>query len=298
MLDDLHRLTSKQRKFLLDEIITSRFPVGIWLAERLEALEIEELLSSGALIGRDYGKVISLEDYWRGAGGKRFENLVTNISDRRAKDAKDVEIYSFAGCLQESLDGLEWEEEFRQGAIVVSERTQIKAGKRQIYSEWLAELEKTEGTPREVAIAWRTLEILIEREERKKQKTLDFPKDAKELERLDDSAVRASAELFLCKEFKIPYYFGIHRLTSLASSNIQQFLWLAGNLFEEAASSALLKKSSYLTPTRQEQILKHTIRENWNAIRERILRWIRFSWTRDWEIISDPGGPKSVKGCG
>jgi len=29
-----------------------------------------------------------------------------------------------------------------------------------------------------------------------------------------------------------------------------------------------------------------------------LLRWNRFSWTRDWEIISDPGGPKSVKGGG
>jgi uncharacterized protein with HEPN domain len=28
------------------------------------------------------------------------------------------------------------------------------------------------------------------------------------------------------------------------------------------------------------------------------LRWIRFFWTRDWEIISDPGGPEGGKRAG
>jgi hypothetical protein len=28
------------------------------------------------------------------------------------------------------------------------------------------------------------------------------------------------------------------------------------------------------------------------------MRWIRFSWTRDWEIISDPGGPEDGKRAG
>ena len=27
-----------------------------------------------------------------------------------------------------------------------------------------------------------------------------------------------------------------------------------------------------------------------------VVRWIRFSWTRYWEIISDPGGPEYGKG--
>jgi len=32
--------------------------------------------------------------------------------------------------------------------------------------------------------------------------------------------------------------------------------------------------------------------------KERLItvRWIRFSWTRYWEIISDPGGPEYGKG--
>jgi hypothetical protein len=28
------------------------------------------------------------------------------------------------------------------------------------------------------------------------------------------------------------------------------------------------------------------------------LRWIRFFWTRDWEIISGPGGPEDGKRTG
>ena len=29
-----------------------------------------------------------------------------------------------------------------------------------------------------------------------------------------------------------------------------------------------------------------------------VLRWIRFSWTHDWEIISDPGGSENGTGAG
>lgn len=270
MLDDIHLLTTKQRESILDTIITARFSNTIWVAERLEALGVDEMLSSGASPGRDYGEIITIEDYWRGSANKRFERMVSNIADRRAKGAKDVEIGSFAGCLQESLDGTEWQEKFRKGAEIVAGRLCEQADKRRKYSEWVAEKESLSGTPREIALAWRALEIIIERDKRKAQRDFDFILSADDLEQREASGVRAAAEFFFCKEFKIPYYFGLSRLATMASSNIEQFLCLAGDIFEEAVSAALLKQPSNLSPQRQEAILKKAVNVIWEGLPQKV----------------------------
>ncbi len=270
MFDDLHRLTREQRRFLLSDVINARLPVSMWIAERLEALDVDELLTAGALRGRDYTDAITIEEYWGGTRHKAFSQLVMNIADRRAKDARDVEIGSFAGCLPDSLDGRDWQDRFREFGQQVAERTREKAKGQQRYSRWVAEREGLNDTPRETALAWRSLEILIEREERKAQKSFDFPIRVEELQKRDDSDVRTAAELFLHKEFDIPYYFGIDRLANLSSSNIQQFLELAGEMFEQSASAYLLKRSSDIAPGLQEQILKRAVKKSWEKLPEGI----------------------------
>ena len=271
MFDDLHRLTREQRRFLLDDIINARLPVSIWIAERLEALDVDELLAAGALRGRDCAEEVSIEEYWRSARHRAFSHLVMDISDRRAKDARDVEIGSFAGCLPDSLDGQEWQERFRMAGQQSAERARERAKGKQKYSKWTADRENLkDATPREIALAWRSLEILIEREERKAQKSFDFPMKLEELYKRDDSDVHAAAELFLCKEFDIPYYFGIDRLANLSSSNIEQFLGLAGDMFEHSASAYLLRRSSDIAPAVQEQILRRAVKKNWDKLPERV----------------------------
>jgi hypothetical protein len=52
----------------------------------------------------------------------------------------------------------------------------------------------------------------------------------------------------------------------MASSNIEQFLWLAGNLFEESLSAAFLKQRTEIPPDRQQQILKRSVKERWNSL--------------------------------
>jgi hypothetical protein len=271
MFDDLHRLTQEQRRFLLDDVVNARLPVSMWIAERLEALDVDEILAAGALPGRDYTDEITIEEYWRRTRPKAFSQLVMNIADRRAKDARDVEIGSFAGCLPDSLDGRDWQDRFQNAGQRVAERTREKAKGKQRYSRWVADREGlSDHTPREIALSWRSLEILIEREERKVQKSIDFPMKLEELQKRDDSDVRAAAELFLCKEFDIPYYFGIDRLANLSSSNIEQFLALAGEMFEQSASAYLLKRSSDIAPGLQEQILKRAVKKSW----EKLPEWI------------------------
>lgn len=269
MLDDVHKLTSHQRHILLQSLLDLRSTVGVWIAERYEALDTDDLLSSGAIEGRDYASVIPLEKLWT-RRSKRFEHLVVNIANRRARSASEVDIISFGSWLETSLDSPEWENKYSAAIDVISTRVRALAAGSNLFEEWLQSREQIHGTTREQAIAWRTLEILIERERRKLNLRFDWAIPIGELERRDEADVRGAAELFIAREFDFPYYFGQTRLASIASSNIEQFLWLAGEQFEEIVSAALMKKINTLSPLRQEAILKKAVVTRWNDMPRRV----------------------------
>ncbi len=271
MLDDFHQLTRNQRKKMLSRLITLRPPLGVWIAERLEALETQELLDPGSNVGREYGEPIILESYWRhSSSSKSFENIVRNIAERRAKLTYDNQ--SFNECLQESLDIPLWNKKYEEIIKVISSRVYEKIQSSKKYENWIKKAEEVRnfnGTPREHAIEWRAFEILIERANKKGQLTLDLTlleDDSQETK--DLSRVRSTAEYFISREFNIPYYFGMSRLANLSSSNIVQFLSFAGELFEEIISTALLKKSksTLISANRQESILVKVAKEKWEDI--------------------------------
>jgi hypothetical protein len=270
MLDDVHKLTGTQRGGLVSTILNARSITPVWVAERLEALGTDELLESGMTEGRDYEGVLLLEDYWR-HHAKQFERLVLNIADRRALASASVENSTFGSCLQDALDGTEWQFAFERALIDVPSRIREKAGGKALFNEWISARERVEGTPRERATAWRALEILVERELRKNQSTFDFSLAVEDLEHKDDSALNAAAELFLSREYDLPYYFGAATLAKLATSNIEQFLWLAGDEFEEVVSAAIISPSHVadLTPARQDAIIKKAAKSMWEEIPRR-----------------------------
>ena len=267
MLDDLQGLSHEQREFLLDILLRTRLPmdteesVSIWASERLEALGVDELLSSGALRGRDYGNIVNLEECWRGRSSRAFERVVVDVADRRVRLAEDVDLGSFAGQLAPSLDGTQWSQRFEEITSILA--THIRQSNRGTgrYDALVEERAAVIGTPRERAIAWRVLEILIQRDKRSRQRTLFALGDEP-----DDSSVKAAAELFLAKEFKLPYYFGMSSLANLASANIEQFIWLASDLFEESLSAALLRRPTSLKPEEQERILQMTVARRWEDL--------------------------------
>jgi hypothetical protein len=271
MFDDVHKLTAEQRETLLKGLIELRSPVSTWVAERFEALSSDEMLSPGAMAGRDYDRVILLEQFWRERNRKpRFERLLLSVADRRARAATAVEIGSFASCLQESLEGTRWQDRIASAVEEVTQRVRALAGRAALYQEWISARERMAGTATERLLGWRTLGILIERDKRKAQRAFDFVLSSEELEERERSDVEAAAELFLARELDLPYYFGPYRLASLASSNIEQFLWLAGDQFEEAVSAALLKKPIDLPPERQEAIIRKAVQRWWEEIPLRV----------------------------
>jgi len=269
MLDDVHKLTQRQRESLFPTILDLRPSCGFWIAERFEALTTNEMLSLGARQGRDFGDVILLEQFWR-QYPKRFEHLVMNVADRRAGAALDGEISTLAGCLGDSLEDAKGTEKHREVLGAIKDRVQkMAAVNKNLFADWLAAPHLNEGTVREQALAWRVLEILMEREIGNKQQAFDFSLSVNELEKKDGSDVRNAADLFISQEFKLPYYFGPSRLAALSSSNVEQFLHLAGDEFEELVAQSLLKKEPLLTPERQHAIMVKGAGSFWKDIPRR-----------------------------
>jgi len=268
LLDDVHHFTHRQRTRVLKAVADLRTGVGIWLAERFEALTADEMLSSGTSEGRDYEGEILLEQFWRNHKSK-FENFLMSVADKRASAAVNVEVTSLDSCLQASLDGPEWQEKYEASIPIIRDRVQKEVASKAIFSEWVQSQEQATGSPRDRAIGWRALEILVHREVKREQGSFDFPLSPGELSERSDSQVRAAAELFLAHEFGLPYYFGTHKLANLASWNTEQFMRLAGDEFEEVVSSRVVQRSPTLDAGRQDALLRAASSAFWNEIPRR-----------------------------
>jgi hypothetical protein len=267
MLDNVQFLTRRQRSNLFRALAELRSTVAVWLAERLEALVTDELLGSGTQRGRDY-EIIWIEEYWR-KKRQRFEKLSHNIANRRANASVDVEVSSLTPLLDASLDATPWTQRYEALLEELQPRVTEQMGGEARFSEWLTMSELCSGPIRERVIAWRVLEILVHRERRKTQQEFDFVLGSNEFEERGDSQIRAAAELFLAHEHNLPYYFGPSKLVSLASCNMEQFLWIAGDIFEEIASAALVRKSTRLAPERQHVLLRQASESLWREIPRR-----------------------------
>lgn len=255
--DDMQKLARAQRAALLEVVVDQRARSTVWLAERFEALSTDELLAPGALSGRDH-LVINLEREWKKG---RFEPAVKLIAERRARMAAESAGANapdaFAPTIEVDLDGPAWQEKTQAALDVVRKRVEALAASKPQYADWVKARADVEGTLRHQLIKWRTLEILIARQQGKKQMPLLLePLSKEELDDKDESDVRAAAELFLSKEFGFPYYFGLSRLASLGSFNVEQFIRLAGDLFEESLAGAVMRRRPQLAPERQERILQ------------------------------------------
>jgi hypothetical protein len=274
LLDDLQFLNEGQNSWLKEALTTARATCGIWVAERLEALPATDLLAEGALEDRDYDGEIRLERRWRDRR-TAYVRFVDQIADLRVHEADGFESRSFFPALAEELDPIRWNPIFEEGSRTIEERLRHKVGTQQRYSQWLAQATARDGTPRERAIAWRELEIYVERDLAKSQTAFDFDLlTGEDLADKESSAVSATAEVFLSRECKSPVYFGRQKLASLSSSNVDQFVELAGDLFEELSAKTAGRRNddTTLSAERQHEILKEAAERRWQAIPRRFPR--------------------------
>lgn len=265
LLDDVHRLSEPQRTFLLDTLIARRSPTPVWIAERREGLTPTELLSRGTREDRDT-VIIDIEEHWRGSRRGVFQRLALGVADRRTTLAPDVSGTTFAAMLAGADD-----QPYTKILADVERRLLQAASGRREFADWIESRLDRHDNARDRTIDLRALQIRIERELAASQMSLDiFVRDEAALEELDQrreaSNVREAAELFLCTDYELAYYYGAERLAQLASANIDQFLDLAGDLFEELSGAAVLRHNITLTPARQQQLLKTAVNEIWRRL--------------------------------
>lgn len=273
MLDDVQNLSSKQREVLMKNIIDRRPLVNVWISERLQALSMEEIISEGNIVGRDFN-FINLEQYW--STGNKFPKFASSVAQKRLSTIAEGESTNFSTYLSENIDK-EYDEDAKKHVKQIEKRIKGKFGKAK-YVKWINSTESFDGTPIETLIEWKRLEILLYRDIGKDQQTLQFDEflDESSLDYQNDSEIENGARLFLHEEFKFPYYFGFQKISRLSSSNIEQFLNISGKLFEAISTSQLKKISQNKTDSvvisakKQDQLIKKLTDEKWKELDIRV----------------------------
>jgi hypothetical protein len=269
LMDEAQELTSEQRASLNEALTGLRKPLGIWVAERLQALQADDLLAPGVKQGRDYGAEIRLEDTWRGKGSAPLRRFLGEIADLRVDQAEGFQGARFFGFLATEIEDPKWRQKFAESAAAIEATVRTVSQGTPRYSKWIQSTSSAStGNEGARAIAWQTLKILVERDRNRNQASFDF--DALPPESLNEAATQAiqdAAELMVCKAIKAPYYFGPERLAQLSSANVDQFLAVAGDLFDEIMSARLLRRPEHqLSAERQHQIVKSAAELRWKEI--------------------------------
>lgn len=298
LFDDFHNLTKRQNIVLRRLIIDSRITYPLWISERTQILDLTNLLFEnqintehhetsfgslkpflsdskikrsplvpGAREGRDFDS-FNLEKLWRDKPAK-FQKNVIKIGNLRLRAAEDLNFQYLHTLLQEELDGKQYETKFIAIKDEVLKRLNKKIGDTSRYKEWLENVLEMDGKPIENAIECRALEILIERDKKNRQQTLDdveLPRE--EFNNTIDSAIRGIARFFISSEFNVPYYYGSNILARVSHLNVEQFLLISGEMFEEIRARHRFRKSPVLTPKRQHEIIKNVAKNKWNEVVE------------------------------
>ncbi len=269
MLDDAHELPENQLRYLLSILVSRQLALPFWISLRKKALGLEELLmeriNNGAEQGRDY-QVID------------FEKAKSDFN-KRARDIATLRVQSvtsqIGGLSQEFVNFLSDDREeillenLDQEVVqkIKNKISEIAGKELERFQRLIEEVENQDKNIKvhDLCRKLRRLEILIQREVNKPQKSFLFSEvTMEEWEKHEkNSSIIEAAELFLAKEYKLPYYFGAKRLITLSSDNIQQFLRLAGSLFEEILVASRLGRDRelFLSPQRQDEIIKKVARD-------------------------------------
>ena len=90
-IDDAHKLTERQKRVIRSEVAERRIHATLWIAERLETLSTEDILSDNNIQGRDY-QVIKLEMLSQSL----FNKMAKGVASMRCKVSYDgVDLFTY-----------------------------------------------------------------------------------------------------------------------------------------------------------------------------------------------------------
>ena len=268
LLDEMERLAKEQRSSLVEYFANARENCGIWVAERLEALDQEELLSEGALQQRDYKGVVQLERRWSGRRSRAYARFVEQIANLRAAKAEGFEERGFYSWIADSDDMATWGPVYEGACEEIRRRIEERVGEAMRYREWVEGAARLDASAWERAARWRMTEILVAQDMGRAQTELPFLVLTGEEFKDRSSRIVEAAEHFLRTEVDAPLYFGREVIADVSSSNVNQYLEVAGELFAEvmAKFSGPRNQPSPLTTDRQDAIIRRVARQRWDGL--------------------------------
>ena len=262
MFDDAHELAHSQLHFLLNLLLSRQLPIPFWISIRKQALSLEHLLTEELRKGVEKGRDYEIVDFERSSRAE-FKKRVLEISELRVQSVGAQlggRSQAFENFISDKREEIYLDHLDEKVAEDIKEIIMRSSGHElDKFRGLIREIEDEPTVLHERCRRLRVLQILVEREVAKPQRSLPFVKISKQfLEKFEnEKAIIEAADLFLAKEYRLPYYFGAPRLITLASFNINQFLRLAGGLFEETMTAIRLgrDRDSFISQKRQHEII-------------------------------------------
>lgn len=273
LFDELQTLSANQRQSLLDLVTGARAQCGVWIAERLETLTHKDLLSEGALEDRDYSGVIQLERRWSDKRGSGYAKFVENIAKLRAAKADNFGDRDLFALISDADELTTWAPRFEQACSDIEGRLSSGRDQTPRYDLWLDAARQTKGNAVERAVQWRATEILVARDRRNEQQAFDFVSlSPEELDKRNSSGLVRAAEHFVRTEIGAPIYFGREAIADVSSFNVEQYLAVSSELFEEISAKIQFLRDNPmpLSADRQDSILREVAKARWKNLTRRL----------------------------
>jgi hypothetical protein len=276
LLDDGQELAPSQRTLLLDALHDRELTLARWYTERYSAMEPEDLVGDGeprrsslpVWLEREATRMGSVTR--RGTHTRRFEKLLADIAWRRATTPLlqyDDEERPFVELLDVE-DAQALDARAQRASDAISERLRERVAGSERYAAWFQEATKLE--PLAAATRWRELEILIGRDQDRPEMGLfELQLSDEELRTRSSTSIREAAELWLRREFGLPYYWGSRRLSKLSAENIEQYLNLCADMFDEMLVGITLRQGAVVGRLRQDAALTAASDQFWSEIPDR-----------------------------
>ena len=198
------------------------------------------------------------------------------MAEKRVQVASNDEISHFEHCIAETPNQ---RESLKLNSYLeeLSERIKAEYGHLDKFLKWVEFTNDSKLSAIDKIIQWRALEILIIRNKNRQVSMWSpDPLSEEEFENQEGSDVKNAARLFASLENEaMPYYFGFQFITRVGSRNIEQFIELAGMLFEDIITQRVYSniKRTALTEvsiTRQHKIVKRYASKKWLDFKDKV----------------------------
>ena len=151
--------------------------------------------------------------------------------------------------------------------------TTIKTFRTKRYADWFEAACYSEPSAVERTVCWRSsTEILVERDLQRSQKSFEFDVlTTEELEKRKKGIERAS-EYFLRTEINALVYYGREAMAAVWSSNVDQYLEVAGELFSEISTKIRSPRDrpTSLSAERQDSLIRQVAMSRWEGLVHRL----------------------------